>query len=162
MKSAVRMFAAFACVLPVADLRAVPVVLAQTLPQVSRFFVILLCACSLGLAADSKLERVRDKYHVIQVEVFEIQKGVNFPPNSFHRSRTKSPSNCASRRSSLKFSPREGLPPTLMRRFSGSPELSPTSSPVAVPNAISAAMARVQRRSLPSSPSLTVSQAKPF
>lgn len=80
MKSAVRMFAAFACVLPVADLRAVPVVLAQTLPQVSRFFVILLCAGSLGFAADSKLERVKDKYHVIQVEVFEIQKGVDFPP----------------------------------------------------------------------------------
>jgi len=80
MKSAVRMFAAFACVLRVADLRAVPDVLAQTLPQVSRSLVILLCACSLSFAADSKLERVKDKYSVIQVEAFAIQKGVDFPP----------------------------------------------------------------------------------
>lgn len=54
--------------------------LAQTLPQVSRFLVILLCACSLGFAIDSKLERVKDKYQIIQVEAFEIQKGVDFPP----------------------------------------------------------------------------------
>ena len=80
MKSAIRMFAAFACALLAADFRAVPDVFAQTLPQVSRFLVILLCASSLGFAADSKLERVKDKYHVIQVEVFEIQKGVDFPP----------------------------------------------------------------------------------
>lgn len=80
MKSAIRMFAAFACVPLVADFRAVPDVLAQTLTQGSRFLVILLCVCSLGFAADSKLERVKDKYHVIQVEAFEIQKGVDFPP----------------------------------------------------------------------------------
>lgn len=79
MKSTVRMFAAFASVLPVADLRAVPDALAQTLPHVSRFLVILLCACSLSFAADSKLERVKDKYHVIQVETFAIQEGVDFP-----------------------------------------------------------------------------------
>ena len=80
MKSAIRMFAAFACVLLAATFRAVPDVLVQTLPQVSRFLVILLCACSLGFAADSKLERVKDKYQIIQVEAFEIQKGVDFPP----------------------------------------------------------------------------------
>jgi len=80
MKSAIRMFAPSACVLLAAVFRAVSDVLAQPLPQVSRFLVILFCACSLGFAADSKLERVRDKYQIIQVEAFEIQKGVDFPP----------------------------------------------------------------------------------
>jgi len=79
MKSAVHMFAAFAGVLPVADLSVVPDVLAQMLPQVSRFLVILLCICSVCFAADSKLERVKDKYNVIQVEAFAIQEGVDFP-----------------------------------------------------------------------------------
>ena len=162
MKTAVRMFAAFACVLPVADLRAVPVVLAQTLPQVSRFFVILLCAGSLGFAAGSKLERVKDKYHVIQVETFAIQKGVDFPVELLSPLQDEVAKQLRGSKEFPEVLAAGGVPTILMRRFSGSPELSPTLSPAAVLSATSLAMAQAQRKSLPSSRSLIVPLAKPL
>ena len=46
---------------------------------VYRVLLLLLCACSLGVGADSKPERVKDKYQAIEVGAFDIQKGVDFP-----------------------------------------------------------------------------------